>query len=87
MFRYVYQDKLGNVVNTNLTHVTWEDKVTKVKVSPLPVFPTTEGSLPQKKTSFLLVLPKLPFTPCTLFGQDFATFFGTPFVPTRPHYN
>ena len=48
MFRYVYQDKLGNVVNTNLTHVTWEDKVTEVKVSPLPLFPTTEGSLPKK---------------------------------------
>ena len=31
MFRYVYQDKLGKVVHTNLTHVTWEDKVTKVR--------------------------------------------------------
>ena len=31
MFRYVYQDKLGKVVHTKLTHVTWEDKVTEVR--------------------------------------------------------
>ena len=40
--RYIYQDKLGKVVKTNLTHVTWEDKVTEVRI----------GQCPQKTTVF-----------------------------------
>ena len=34
--RYIYQDKLGKVVKTNLTHVTWEDKVTEVRIGHRP---------------------------------------------------
>ena len=34
--RYIYQDKLGKVVKTNLTHVTWEDKVTEVRIGQCP---------------------------------------------------
>ena len=29
--RYIYQDELGNVTKTNLTQVSWEDKVTEVR--------------------------------------------------------
>ena len=31
--RYIYQDELGNVTKTNLTQVSWEDKVTEVRPS------------------------------------------------------